>query len=302
MKKTLFVLALLGFIFGAQAALTPGGWNPVVRERPKIETVQSLSSFRVVAWNVGHHARGIGARPTIPPGMDETYRREYREFIGDARVVGICEYSEEFSTNSPVRTVDALFSDYDVKLEGTRRFPQGNSLFFKKCRLIETKEREYPKRKRAKYYKLARVEMDGREVCVIETHLDFDTGPNDPLREARADQMRTIIADMANEKHVIICGDFNISSRPEDTKDHAVEYDVFAKAGYAMANHGQLMTWPSYRNPKREQPLDNIIAKGFEISDVEVKSSERLSDHKMLSCNLRFLDVDAARVRRGKHE
>jgi endonuclease/exonuclease/phosphatase family metal-dependent hydrolase len=192
--------------------------------------------------------------------------------------------------------------DYDVKLEGTRRFPQGNSLFLKRCRLLETKEREYPKRKRAKYYKFARVEMDGREVCVIETHLDFDTGPDDPLREARADQMRTIIADMANEKHVIICGDFNISSRPEDAKDHAAEYDVFAKAGYAMANHGQLMTWPSYRNPKREQPLDNIIVKGFEISDVEVKSSERLSDHKMLSCNLRFLEDDAARVRRGTHE
>ena len=69
-----------------------------------------------------------------------------------------------------------------------------------------------------------------------------------------------------------------------------------------MTSPGQLMTWPSYRNPKREQPLDNIIAKGFEISDVQVKSSERLSDHKMLSCNLRFLDVDAARVRRGKHE
>ena len=45
---------------------------------------------------------------------------------------------------------------------------------------------------------------------------------------------------------------------------------------------------------KREQPLDNIIVKGFEISDVEVKSSERLSDHKMLSCNLRFLEGDAA--------
>ena len=33
MKKTLFVLSLLAFILGAQAALTPGGWNPVVRER-----------------------------------------------------------------------------------------------------------------------------------------------------------------------------------------------------------------------------------------------------------------------------
>ena len=33
MKKTLFALSLFVFILGAQAALAPGGWNPVVRER-----------------------------------------------------------------------------------------------------------------------------------------------------------------------------------------------------------------------------------------------------------------------------
>jgi endonuclease/exonuclease/phosphatase family metal-dependent hydrolase len=214
---------------------------------------------------------GIGRRPTIPPGKDDEYLKGYRDFIGDARVVGLCEYSAEFSTNQTLRTVDALFDGYDVKLEGTDMFPQSNSIFAKECQLIETKERQYPKKKRAKYYKFARLRMDGREVCVIETHLDFDTGPDDPLREARADQMRTLIADMEKEKYVIICGDFNISSRPEDTPDHAVEYDVFANAGYTLANRGQLITWPSWNDPKRECALDNIIVKGFKMSDVEVK-------------------------------
>ena len=131
--------------------------------------------FTVVTWNVGHHARGIGGRPTIPPGKDDEYLKGYRDFIGDARVVGLCEYSVEFSTNQPLKTVDALFSGYDVKLEGTVRFPQCNSIFARKCRLIESKERAYPKHKRAKYYKFARLDIDGRDVCVIETHLDFDT-------------------------------------------------------------------------------------------------------------------------------
>ena len=244
--------------------------------------------FTVVSWNVGHHAMGIGRRPTIPPGQDDEYLKGYRSFIGGARVVGLCEYSAEFSTNQTLRTVDALFDGYDVKLEGTDMFPQSNSIFAKGCRLIETEERQYPKKKRAKYYKFARVAMDGREVCVIETHLDFDIGPEDPLREARVDQMRTLIADMAKEKYVIICGDFNISTRPEDTPSHAVEYDVFAKAGYTLANRGQLMTWPSYKKPNRLQPLDNIIVKGFEMRNVQVKSSDKLSDHKMISCQLRF--------------
>ena len=249
--------------------------------------------FAVVTWNVGHHAMGIGRRPTIPPGKDDEYLKGYRDFIGDARVVGLCEYSVEFSTNQPLKTVDALFSGYDVKLEGTVRFPQCNSIFARKCRVIESKERAYPKHKRAKYYKFARLDIDGRDVCVIETHLDFDTGPDDPLREARADQMRTLIADMAKERYVIICGDFNISRHPEDTANHAVEYDVFAKAGYTLANRGQLMTWPSYKNPnpKQLQPIDNIMVKGFEMRNVQVKSSEKLSDHKVLSCELKFKDV-----------
>jgi len=247
--------------------------------------------FTVVSWNVGHHAMGIGRRPTIPPGKDDEYLKGYRDFIADARVVGLCEYSAEFSTNQTLRTVDALFGGYDVKLEGSDMFPQSNSIFAKGCQLVETEERQYTKRKRAKYYKFARLCMDGREVCVIETHLDFDTGPDDPLREARADQMRTLIADMEKEKYVIICGDFNISKRPEDTPSHAVEYDVFANAGYTLANRGQLMTWPSYKRPKRLQPIDNIIVKGFEMRNVQVKSSDKLSDHKMLSCELRFKDA-----------
>ena len=247
--------------------------------------------FTVVAWNVGHHAMGKGMTPSIPPGQDDEYMRGYKAFIGDARIVGISEYSELFSTNSPRKTVDVLYGDYDVKLVGTkrRRCPQGNSLFMKGCRLIETKERDYPKRKRAHYYKFARVEMDGREVCVIETHLDWFRGKNDPLREMHFDQIDTLIADMKNEKYVIIMGDFNISRMPGDTQTFSGEYDIFAKAGYTLANKGEIKTWPSYKNYKgKPVPLDNIMVKGFEMCDVQMKSSDTLSDHNMISCRLRF--------------
>jgi len=128
-------------------------------------------------------------------------------------------------------------------------------------------------------------------VCVVETHLDWDLGEKDtlPRREYRADQMRTIIADMAKEKYVIIGGDFNIkNNHPGDTKDHATEFDVFAEAGYTLANRGQLITWPSWHNPKRECPIDNIMVKGFEMSDVQVRGHNKLSDHKMISCRLKF--------------
>ena len=67
---------------------------------------------------------------------------------------------------------------------------------------------------------------------------------------------------------------------------------VMAKKPFCHAGiirfRGQLMTWPSYKKPKRLQPLDNIIVKGFEMRNVQVKSSDKLSDHKMLSCELKF--------------
>lgn len=249
-------------------------------------------SFRVISWNIGHHALGRSRQPTIPAGQDEAYLKMYRDFIGDARIAGICEYSSEFTTNQPMKTAEVLFGDYDVKVEGTQRGAQCNSLFLKGCELLEAREREYPNRSQKVYYQLARVLMDGREVCVVETHLDWDRGDDDelPRREWRADQMRTLIADMADEKYVIIGGDFNIGRSRDDAAGHAAEYDVFAEAGYTLANRGQLITWPAWRVPSLECPIDNIIVKGFVMTDVEVKGHDKLSDHKMLSCRLRFAD------------
>lgn len=249
-------------------------------------------SFRVVSWNIGHHALGRARQPAIPPGQDESYMEMYRDFIGEARIAGICEYSADFTTNQPMKTAESLFGDYDVKIEGTQRGAQCNSLFLKGCELLESVEREYPNRSQKVYYQLARVLMDGREVCVIQTHLDWDRGDDDelPRREWRADQMRTLVADMAVEKYVIIGGDFNIGRSRDDASGHASEYGVFAEAGYTLANRGQLITWPAWSVPTLEAPLDNIIVKGFEMTDVEVKAHDRLSDHKMLCCRLRFID------------
>ena len=275
MKKAIAGL-LLAAAFAVNAAEKPDtGW------------------FTFVSWNVGHHAMGLKALPTIPPGQDAAYLHMYKAFIGDARIVGVCEYSAAFTTNQPMMTADVLYGGYDVKIEGTCRGAQCNSIFMKDCRLLEKKEREYPKRSQKVYYQFARVMMDGRKVCVVQTHLDWDLGDADklPRREYRADQMRTIIADLAKEKYVIIGGDFNIKTdHPGDTKDHATEFDVFAKAGYTLANRGQLITWPSWDNPKRECPIDNIIVKGFEMRDVQVRGHSKLSDHKMISCRLKFRD------------
>ena len=80
---------------------------------------------------------GLKSRPTIPPGQDEAYLHMYKTFIGDARIVGICEYSAEFTTNQPMKTAEVLYGGYDVKIEGTPRGAQCNSLFMKGCKLME---------------------------------------------------------------------------------------------------------------------------------------------------------------------
>ena len=58
---------------------------------------------------------------------------------------------------------------------------------------------------------------------------------------------------------------------------------VFEKAGYELANLFGTGTYP-LESPL--QPIDNIIMKGLEISEVRFLEGGRLSDHLAISCKL----------------
>ena len=81
-------------------------------------------SFKVVSWNVGHHSMGLKDRPTIPHGQDEVYLDMYKSFIRGARVVGICEYSAEFTTN---KLMKSMLRSLMCLLRQDTRLPTGGS-------------------------------------------------------------------------------------------------------------------------------------------------------------------------------
>jgi endonuclease/exonuclease/phosphatase family metal-dependent hydrolase len=114
-------------------------------------------------------------------------------------------------------------------------------------------------------------------VKVVSTHLDWNQGENGA--PYRAIQIQELIEAFKNDKYVIMCADWNVGKTDE--------YDAFFKAGYDMANHGYLgdiLTYPA--GSKLRSYLDNIITKGFAISNVKVINDAMLSDHCLIKADL----------------
>ena len=93
----------------------------------------------------------------------------------------------------------------------------------------------------------------------------------------------------------MIGGDFNTSIMLPDGKTEVntpEDYEPFRKAGYVGAHWGTLATWPS---EKPVLTIDNIFAKGLNMSDVEVLTDPLLSDHSLLRCRLTFPALSLSR-------
>ena len=126
---------------------------------------------------------------------------------------------------------------------------------------------------------------------------------------------RGIIQD---DEHVIVCGDFNTDkgsgATAESLGDYhegAAEYDPFLygfdedgvhyDGGYTAANHGVLGDIPTYaasgsRPDKTTRPqvpycyLDNVLTKGFRMSNVIVIDDGTLTDHCGIMCDLTIIE------------
>ena len=88
---------------------------------------------------------------------------------------------------------------------------------------------------------------------------------------------------MAGETHVILFGDFNVTS--------VAEFEVFQRAGYRIANGGEFGifdTWTNFDKPSswENRAIDNIIvSEDIRILNVAVDRRD-LSDHSMLVADL----------------
>ena len=273
----------------------------------------AVSKFSFCSYNIGHFSLGKDYDTFISDqkqDLDYTnygnstpysnyaaqlarWRQMLNEYSPD--IIAMCEYITTFAHNQAgdVATADAIFSRYPYNRVGS--LPSAISYMrtavFANMVLGASTEGSYPHTAQAgRYYQVVNVNMGGTPVKVVVTHLDFS---NDSYR---IEQMQTLIAAFANDTHVIICGDFN--------NVDSTEFDMFAAAGYTMANHeylGDIYTYPSsgtevwnssghnlFEHPDRA--LDNIMVKGFAMSNVRIIDRCDLTDHCGIMCDLTLID------------
>ena len=249
--------------------------------------------FRYVSWNIGHYAYGRGKDTKVSVENAPALAAQYNQFLDrvGADVLGICEYSENFTSNGAFKASQAVFGRYREQHVGPREEWQWNCIFLNGFKVLEKRVKHYPKHRQKTYYVAVKVDIgDGRTAWFVQTHLDW--GTYFPGHEGdRADQMRVLIEDFKDEPRVVIAGDFNTLKWHPPAKEGAnpwessnpEEFQTFVKAGYTLANADGRMTAPTH---KPSLSIDNVIARGFRMSDVEFINCGDLSDHMAVGCTL----------------
>ena len=246
-------------------------------------------SFTFATWNIAHYSCGKTYPSTISAADMPKYKAAYAAFLdrADASVIGICEDSWFCDAAGTLTARETIFPRYTgFASERTRPYDY-NSLYWKDAECLDSGRRMFWKTTEPRFYRWARLRIGGREVVVVEAHLEWNiTLPGH--MDDRKDEIRQIIEDFKNEPRVVIGGDFNTSLMMSDGKTEIntpEDYEAFRKAGYVAAHWGTINTWPSV---KPTLSIDNIFAKGLWIDDVEVFGDVALSDHWLMRCRLTF--------------
>jgi endonuclease/exonuclease/phosphatase family metal-dependent hydrolase len=247
--------------------------------------------LRVMQWNVGHWAMGTSYTSNLTPDTFAAKKMAYRQMLNDAKadIVCCCEWSQNVvnagSGYDAMLARDELFGQYAHQDVGT--LPSATSYMmtshFSNMPPVAMKETVYNDTVQAgRYFHTLDFKINGKNVKIVATHLDWDQGEHGA--EYRQSQMEQLISTFADEKYVIICADWNCDES---------EFDQFITAGYQMANHGYLGDLPTYDSESegRGMALDNIVCKGFMVSDIAVYDDEyELSDHKPIVATFTMID------------
>ena len=152
------------------------------------------------------------------------------------------------------------------------------------------------------FMQVATINVNGIAVKIAATHLNWNQ--TQAYHDSRILEMKNIIKYFKDDDHVIVCGDFNTEGEygshqagDTDYTMDADEFDLFLygfedggvtyAGGYTAANHGvigNLLTYPSTggkpeRSPVPIRPLDNVLTKGFRMSNIVVVDDGNLTDH-----------------------
>ena len=261
----------------ALAAFATTGAESGIPEAPAPPTL------RVAQWNIGHFSLGHKNHSTIAPDASDARAAEYRAKIDSLGTdfLGVSEFDPAFDTTG-TSTEEAVFAEFPSRVVGPKNGYQCNAVF-SRFPCLRSEVVDFDQRYQKTYFIDAVYEIAGKEVHVVQTHLDWNA--NEKATDARPTQIRQLIRHFRDVPYVILCGDFNVCG--------AGEYFTFLQAGWKLANCGPeagcLDTHISAdrRMPCRRFPLDNVIVKGFLVKDVALDDMDfALSDHRIVVATL----------------
>lgn len=242
----------------------------------------AVRRFKICSWNVGHFALGAASSTSITAETYDEMKAKWCQKLNEMSpdILLMCEYSTLFAKNPDVTAADAVFNQFAYSVIGTARGYMQTAQYAN-LPILNTEECVFEHYIQWRYYQVSDIKIGDITAKVVITHLDF-TNSNSNSSVYRAEQIQRLIDDFDGYEHVIICGDFNVSS--------ADEYNAFKTAGYTMANNGYLgviSTFPAGESPA--SALDNIIVKGFAVNNIKIVNDATLTDHCGIMCDLTVL-------------
>ena len=221
---------------------------------------RQFTKITVASWNIGHFALGQSGDTRLSHDELKFHQQSYRAYFNDlnADILALVEYNplmvNATDKNPAVVAREAILSNYRDAQVGPKYSYNCNAIFSNGIEVLGTDTVMFSKMVQKRYYLVTSMRIDGDIVKVVSTHLDWNQGENGaPYREL---QIKELI-------------------------------DAFIEAGYDMANHGylgDLNTYPAGTAPR--SAIDNIITKGFAISNIAVVNNAMLSDHCLIKADL----------------
>lgn len=269
-----------------------------------------MTRIRVMSYNVallrnnvggdehydsnGYYIGGIIQTEATYNERNAAWRKLMNDVSPDVFVTIEHNDGDRFATYGGTRyTRDTIFSQFgNMFLRGSGNYAK---CVFSRLGAFDAEEHTFdvdPERN----YIIADIEVGGVLVRFAVAHL-LITRPidgADAMTAKRRAEMEKLIELCDDYDHAVILGDFNILN--------ASEYNLFTDEGYEVANHGYLGNMDTYSGSlvisTGSRALDNICAKGFNVSNIHVEDAAiyrdingvrtryPLSDHNPIWCDL----------------
>ena len=235
--------------------------------------ISPLFKIKYGTWNIGHFSMGTDTITTITPEQKEEKQLAYRNFLNSLNldILGVCEDDPIFCKDG-TRSDVAVYSLFKFLTEGTKYGYNCNSYYHNLGEPINDEMFFFPASAQVRYLHEVEFVVNGKKVVFAETHLELTA-------EDRATEINAIINRYSDYDYVVISGDFNVAGE-------LTELQPFVDAGYTLALMGYVGAIPTYSNINPHVCIDNVIVKGFAVSNVAVHDTTDLSDHKLVSCDL----------------